>query len=694
MSDTDTESMECQAGECNRKAFEMPSGCPPVAKPEIVDIQICKPPPVIPTDFERHPLIVDMPVVPMDVSCSCISVETHLNIDETGRSPQGMSFRQADGVYDCCAGIYALDLDLNIPTCGGSPPKITGQGSRGITVSGNGVGRPGEPCMFDLNMNIDVPCPLSDITVGAGKGIAKIEKQEDQANCKLSFDVNVPCPLPGITFIVTGQASGSIVTGGSIAADGNNSTVDSGGDGGGRIGGNTVIASSLSAGRSARGASGGGASGGGDASGGGGGGGGGGDCKLELRLNVPCQLPGVTFLVKGQASGGIKSASTASGPAGDCKTELEINVPCQLPKIRYKVHGYVNFDENVPGTDIEWDSLDCAKFFNLEVPCQLPNIKVSVSGQASGGIITIPTSSETITSEECDAAISLNVPCQLDLIDVKDTIKPPSGEPGSSGNPIVPAESGGIIALSDAIKLKREPVKGEQGSDSCDMSLQIVAADISVPCESLTTDTDGVVTAEFRNSEATGANPCDKVLYLNVPCQLLNITTSNSDNWGSSVGPQYDNTNGEYDPSDFIKLGDVKRASGYCSADIPLVYRKFKVPIVKVQKASGSTITVSSSTADNVTTYSIGGGGNTYTGTTYTADHTSNTVAITVSNNKIGVSGYTGQISYVNDLRVANEHIQRRMMSIQVKNGLIAAVTNYNGGSTEYYDSQITVANC
>lgn len=435
-------SSQCQSGECNRKAFEMPSGCPPVEKPPIVDVQACELPPLVPTEFERHPLVVDLPSIPINVGCGCIDVETHMSVSDDRHTKNKIKFHQADGATDCCAGLYALDLQLNIPTCSTDPPNITGQGSRGITVSGKGIPRADEPCMFDLDMDITVPCPLEGITIGDGKGIAKIEKGPPPsfANCNLSFDVNVPCPLPGITFVVTGQASGSIVTGAkSIAADGNNSTVDSGGNGGGRVGGNTVLSFGRPRIFSASGASGGGSASG--ASGASGGGGGGDPCTLELRLNVPCQLPNIKVLdtkkpyspttqnprISLKDAIKLLKVTGATGGSEECEAQLQIEaddvtIPCEGL--------YLDITGPASGTVID-SSDDCDKTLSITVDCQLNDLSVDVSGQASGGIVN-----DTPSGKDCAKKITIEVPCQLENLKFDTDIG--EEEP-------VPAPSGGLI---------------------------------------------------------------------------------------------------------------------------------------------------------------------------------------------------------------------------------------------------------
>lgn len=619
-------SSQCQSGECNRKAFEMPSGCPPVEKPPIVDVQACELPSLVPTDFEKHPLVVDLPSIPINVSCSCIDIETHMTLADDRHTPNYVSFHQAEGVNDCCMGIYALDLQLNIPTCSSSPPKITGQGSRGITVSGKGHARADEPCMFDLDMDITVPCPLEGITVGDGKGIAKIEKGPPPsfADCSLSFDVNVPCPLPGITFTVTGQASGSIVTGGritSIAADGNHSTVDSGGNGGGRVGGNTV----LSFGRPRIfAASGGGASGGGASGASGGGGGGGGDpCTLELKLNVPCQLPGVSFTVTGQASGGVKpKPSGGSFTGAECKTDLELNVPCQLPNIKVlkTIKPYSPTTQN-PKISLK-DALrlikatgaseECEASLQLEaddvtVPCE--GLSLDITGPASGIVID--------SSNDCDKTLSITVDCQLDA-----------------------------LAL----------------------------------------DVTGEATGEIVNDTST-LKACSKKITLDVPCQLEKLKFKTD--YGEET-PVPAPTGGVIDPGNIVWYSTG--AAGSCdesSDGVTLHLRKFKVPVVKVDKASGSRITIEPVVEDNITTYKLGGGGVEYSGwTENNGGH--GTIGITIgSDNKIKPTGGNGDVHLVNNLKIKDNYIKRVMVHLYFRHGL------YQGVSTaDEYNSGISVTNC
>ena len=40
-------------GGCNRKAWVLPDGCPPVFPAEIRTVSFCKPPELVPTDFDR-----------------------------------------------------------------------------------------------------------------------------------------------------------------------------------------------------------------------------------------------------------------------------------------------------------------------------------------------------------------------------------------------------------------------------------------------------------------------------------------------------------------------------------------------------------------------------------------------------------------------------------------------------------------
>ena len=86
-----------------------------------------------------------------------------------------------------------------------------------------------------------------------------------------------------------------------------------------------------------------------------------------------------------------------------------------------------------------------------------------------------------------------------------------------------------------------------------------------------------------------------------MPCQLQNITTSNS----SSSGTAIYNSNGSYDAKDIVKLLDVNRTSGLCDATIPLETKNFKVPVARVTAPSNDLVEVTSNTNDNVTTYTV-----------------------------------------------------------------------------------------
>ena len=607
-------SSQCQSGECNRKAFEMPSGCPPVEKPPIVDVQACELPPLVPTDFEKHPLVVDLPSIPINVSCSCIDIETHMTLADDRHTPNYVSFHQAEGVNDCCMGIYALDLQLNIPTCSSSPPKITGQGSRGITVSGEGHARADEPCMFDLDMDITVPCPLEGITIGDGKGIAKIEKGPPPsfANCNLSFDVNVPCPLPGITFTVTGQASGSIVTGAkSVAADGNNSTVDSGGNGGGRVGGNTVLSFGRPRILSASGAS-----GGGGASGASGGGGGGGSdpCTLELKLNVPCQLPGVSFMVTGQASGGVKPKPLGGSFTGaECKTDLELNVPCQLPNIKV---------------------LDTKKPYSPTTQ----NPKISLKD----AIKLLKVDDASGASEECETSLQIEadditIPCEKISLDITG---PATG------------------SVTDS-------------SDDCDKVLSLV---IDCQLNNLSLDVSGKASGQIE--DATGA-ACAKKITLDVPCQLGSISLANTQNrnysgphiedWTDPNDPAndkmayHDNGRG-YLPYDFVRLQRQTYSSTGCTEKLVLLQRKFSVPVSVVTGGDGISVAASpaqTSYNNNITTYTVSFNGQMATGSTGR------------SGTYRYVYGGTGALS----INTTSKKIQVRYGEMVFKNGLLTNIT-------------------
>jgi hypothetical protein len=199
--------------------------------------------------------------------------------------------------------------------------------------------------------------------------------------------------------------------------------------------------------------------------------------------------------------------------------------------------------------------------------------------------------------------------------------------------------------LKDAIKLRRDPSVGPHSSDSCDLSLQLVAADISVPCEKLTANPSGQVSAQFKKDEATGANPCDKILDINVPCQLPGISFfvtgqatgsissgDESDDCGRTlsinVPCQLDrldfyNETSERDPVDAPSNGVVNTSSivylgtvtGGCDDEkmrVPIVRRKFKVPVTKVSSDTGDnaiiSVTPRTPSGSNITTYILGPG--------------------------------------------------------------------------------------
>ena len=168
-------------GGCNRKAWNLPADCPPVFPAEIRTVSFCDPIPLVPTRFERKPIVVDMPDLQFNVDCSCIDINATVHEDVSSGGSYA-TWSVSDG-GDCCAGRYDLDIhipDFDIPCVPVVTMGVDVRSGCNVTVipdSDNTKNREGDPvpgseCDKDFNFgfSINVPCLLSNIDIGIEGG--------------------------------------------------------------------------------------------------------------------------------------------------------------------------------------------------------------------------------------------------------------------------------------------------------------------------------------------------------------------------------------------------------------------------------------------------------------------------------------------------------------------------------------------
>lgn len=203
--------MVCSGGSdtaCNRIAWQMPSGCPPVEAPVIDVLDLCSLPPLPDTSMREPPLVVPVPEIPGPEIVTCIHVDpkVSISISKTDERKSKSSFKQSDD--DCATGLYDLEIEEVLPC----PVEVdntqsqfrdAGAAKGGLPVRGNVQLKGGECAVNGVDLELDVDCPINLPKSARGQsksGLpAVVEFKANKGNgCEigdLDLHIAVPCPI-------------------------------------------------------------------------------------------------------------------------------------------------------------------------------------------------------------------------------------------------------------------------------------------------------------------------------------------------------------------------------------------------------------------------------------------------------------------------------------------------------------------
>ena len=196
---------------CNRIAWQMPSGCPPVVPPAIDVLDLCSLPPLPDTSMAEPPLVVPVPEIPGPEIVTCIHVDpkVSISIGKTDEKKSKASFKQSED--DCAIGLYELDIEALLPC----PVEIDNQQSAvndvgaadDLRLRGQiALQMPGgdEKCTLNgVQLDLQVDCPInlpkSAKAVSRNGLPAAVEFKANKGNgCEigdLDLHIAVPCPI-------------------------------------------------------------------------------------------------------------------------------------------------------------------------------------------------------------------------------------------------------------------------------------------------------------------------------------------------------------------------------------------------------------------------------------------------------------------------------------------------------------------
>lgn len=209
---------------CSRKPFASGDGCDrgSVNIHMFDELPYCKT--ISPTQPEIPPEVVPTPIdIAIPPSCTCVNVEFGFPVFKFHKERKFSASASFKARGDCCGGEYKTDFKLEIPC-----PVVGGAGENRISIGiayGSGKGsatkvfakRDDSACTIeteDVNMDLEIPCPVSGASGGDRKfsvgisygkefksGSATFAKVNRKA-CEIapqdaSIKLNIPCPVIG-----------------------------------------------------------------------------------------------------------------------------------------------------------------------------------------------------------------------------------------------------------------------------------------------------------------------------------------------------------------------------------------------------------------------------------------------------------------------------------------------------------------